>query len=299
MNDRPFRIFLSSTFSELIEERRAVESTIHRIGDMYDGMEHFGSSPNIPLSECLRRVAECDFMVLLLGLSYGSKPDGYEKSFTELEFEEADKLGKAILVYCADERTYGLKRGCDPELAKFRQRLKNSKIHSLFVSPHDLALKVASDLGREARSEIVRLEADARGSRALQHDQVVRAILAGDYDSARELNGDILRRYPRSPRGNYNQACVLTRLAGASQDAGSRAALLSAATVHLEKARDCGFLEFIERYGGSRLRKGKQPHNYILKDPDLSLLFKERPDLQGRLAPNPPPPTYGPVCSFG
>src|SRR5258706_1280664 len=106
MNDKPFRIFVRSTYTDLIEERRAVELTIHRMGDMYDGMEHFGSSPSLALVECLRRVAECDFMVVLLGLRYGSKPDGYEKSFTELEFEEAAKLEKPVLAYYTDEKAY-------------------------------------------------------------------------------------------------------------------------------------------------------------------------------------------------
>ncbi len=277
-NGGSFRIFLSSTQADLVAEREAVELAVHRMGDSFDGMEYFGSSPNAPLPECLRRVAECDFVLPLLGRRYGSKPPDRDKSFTELEFEEAEKREKPILAYYIDEKAYGPKEEWDSEVIAFRSRLRDIKIHSCFTSPEDLATKVAADLGREIRSEVLRLEWDS-GIRATQHSRVIEKMRHKDFQSAKDENRELLVRYPRSPRANYNQACILTRLASSATDQVSQDLLLTSAVDYLERALEYGIVEYIDRYS----HRGKRAHNQILQDPDLGLLLTTRPDLFRRV----------------
>ncbi len=68
----PFRIFLSSTYSDLIEERQAVERVIVALGQHLKGMEHFFAREETPLDTCLAEVAQSQMFVLVVGHRYGT-----------------------------------------------------------------------------------------------------------------------------------------------------------------------------------------------------------------------------------
>ena len=59
MDRTNLKVFLSSTFKDLLLERNAVEAVINRMGLTYVGMEHFGSFASDPLEECLAVACAC------------------------------------------------------------------------------------------------------------------------------------------------------------------------------------------------------------------------------------------------
>ena len=83
------KVFLSSTYEDLISERNAVRQALHRMSIQYSGMEYLGSYSDAPLERCLEKVRSADVVVLIISNRYGFVPDGEEKSITELEYREA------------------------------------------------------------------------------------------------------------------------------------------------------------------------------------------------------------------
>jgi hypothetical protein len=91
-------IFVSSV-GGLKHERQALIRQIADIGDRAIAMEHFGANPTPPLEECFAQLDEADFMVLVLGPSYGCIHDGTGLSYTENEFRYARKRKIPVLAF--------------------------------------------------------------------------------------------------------------------------------------------------------------------------------------------------------
>ncbi len=91
------KVFVSST-SDLIEYRDATEKTLSSLSVDERRYESFPSSPRDPLSECLKQVAHCDALVLILGNRYGSLAES-GRSFTHEEYREAEKRGIPVFAY--------------------------------------------------------------------------------------------------------------------------------------------------------------------------------------------------------
>ena len=101
--DCKVKVFLSSTFNDLIEERGAVEAIIHRMAEQYIGMEHWGSFNAAPLDQSLEMVGKSDVLLLALGDRYGFVPPGQSQSITELEYCAARTAQIPVLPYFRDE----------------------------------------------------------------------------------------------------------------------------------------------------------------------------------------------------
>ena len=98
MKSTKYQVFLSSTYSDLVDER---ESIIKAILEMYHipiGMEMF-SAEDEDQWEIIRRTIEVsDYYVLVLGLRYGSKTsEGI--GFTQKEYEYALEKNIPILAF--------------------------------------------------------------------------------------------------------------------------------------------------------------------------------------------------------
>lgn len=93
------QVFVASRFSEFEELRKELCSTLgkHSLAaiDLNDGLAR--SVP--PLRQCLRRVRQSNYMILLLGDSYGPVAPGRDKSFTYLEYREAMRAGSKTSVF--------------------------------------------------------------------------------------------------------------------------------------------------------------------------------------------------------
>ena len=143
-------VFLSSTWEDLEEHRRIVLHTLAKFKRQVTGMEYFGARSGEPLEVCLSEVRKSGVYIGIIGTRYGSIAKD-EKSFTELEYEEALKHGKNILIYLIDEQTHPVlpkhvDRGENAiRLSKFKERLSNH-ICKPFSSPDNLAGQIGIDL---------------------------------------------------------------------------------------------------------------------------------------------------------
>lgn len=99
----PWRIFVSSTYEDMIPYRDAVSEALTSIEHLPIGMEHFVSTPDRALDVCLTDVRRCQLYIVLVGMRYGSVDEETGKSFTELEYEEALKNKIPVLAFVINE----------------------------------------------------------------------------------------------------------------------------------------------------------------------------------------------------
>ncbi|SFR35247.1 protein of unknown function [Yoonia tamlensis] len=95
---KKYQVFISSTYTDLIAERKAVEETIIRAGDIPVGMEAFPAADDEQFEFIKTVIDDCDYYVLILAGRYGTiAEDGL--SYTEKEFRYAVEKEIPILVF--------------------------------------------------------------------------------------------------------------------------------------------------------------------------------------------------------
>lgn len=101
-DERPV-VFVSSTYLDNAERRGWVLEAIERAGMTPLAMERWTASPLSPRDLCVHRVGEADVFVGILAWRYGWTPEGEDKSITELEYDEAGRLGIPRLMFLIDQ----------------------------------------------------------------------------------------------------------------------------------------------------------------------------------------------------
>ncbi|UUF15891.1 MULTISPECIES: DUF4062 domain-containing protein [Flavobacterium] len=96
MRDKKFQIFVSSTFTDLKEERQAAVEAILSSGHIPAGMELFSAGDESQMSVIKRWIDESDIYLLILGGRYGSIDSSSGKSYTQLEYEYALQIKKPL-----------------------------------------------------------------------------------------------------------------------------------------------------------------------------------------------------------
>lgn len=83
---RKLQIFVSSTYTDLREERQAAVEGILSAGHIPAGMELFSAGDETQLETIRRWISESDIYMLILGGRYGSIEPKTKKSYTQLEY---------------------------------------------------------------------------------------------------------------------------------------------------------------------------------------------------------------------
>ena len=148
-------IYLSSTYSDLKDHRKAVADLLRDCGYSVDAMEQYAARDDRPRKACEEDVAKRDAYVGVFAWRYGYVPDKPEnkKSITELEYLAAERARKPRLVFFVDEDApwdAALKDARDSEggaaVRALRARLTTDRWAAFFRSPEDLANKVITSI---------------------------------------------------------------------------------------------------------------------------------------------------------
>lgn len=137
-------IYVSSTYSDLREHRRALSLAIRRLGHVDVAMEYYVAEDARPLDRCVRDASSCDLYVGVLARRYGYCPPGETRSITELEFRAAraagvDTLGFLLAADAAwpeDRVEHGEAAG---KLAALRTEIGQRFLCGLFSTADELA----------------------------------------------------------------------------------------------------------------------------------------------------------------
>ncbi len=95
--NKKLQVFVSSTYTDLIEERQAAVQAILDAGHIPAGMELFKAGNESQLKTIYKWIDESDVYMLILGGRYGTVEAKSGKSYTQLEYEYA--LSKNIPVF--------------------------------------------------------------------------------------------------------------------------------------------------------------------------------------------------------
>lgn len=148
------RVFLSSTFTDLVDYRRAVQAGIRQLGATDVSMEFFGARDERPAEECIRLVQrESDLFVGIYAHRYGYVPDGYDASISELEYGAACSVPLPRFIYLVDDDALWAPKHVDigaerDRLMTFKAALRKRHICQTFKSQDHLATMVVADVGR-------------------------------------------------------------------------------------------------------------------------------------------------------
>lgn len=169
------KIYISSTYEDLKEHRKAVSEILQKAGHQVVAMETYVASDRRPLERCLGDVASCDIYVGIFAWRYGHIPDKenpHRKSITELEYCEATKLKKPRLIFFAhDDWPVKLTDVDRTSIQSLREKTEKGKLlRSIFTAPEglagDVAVAVTQQLehmrGLEEQTRVVQRESDSR-----------------------------------------------------------------------------------------------------------------------------------------
>ncbi|MES0058359.1 DUF4062 domain-containing protein [Mesorhizobium sp. M0041] len=150
------QVFVSSTFTDLRDERAEVIQAIWELDCIPTGMEAFVASNESQWDVIKRVIDECDYYVLIIGGRYGSVTDE-GISYTEKEYRYAKKSGIPVLAFVhgnPDEIPAG-KTEKDETLRKkleaFRSEVMNDYPVKKWSSATELGGFVSRSLVREIR----------------------------------------------------------------------------------------------------------------------------------------------------
>ncbi len=162
MADKKYQVFISSTYSDLKEERRKILDTLLMADCIPSGMEAFVATDNEQFEVIKKVIDLCDYYVLIIGKRYGSVSPMTGKSYTEMEYDYAKTKDIPILVFAIDTNVVldESKVETDAEklklLESFRSKALNSRLASIWRTPEELTTSLAVSI-MKAKYEIPRV----------------------------------------------------------------------------------------------------------------------------------------------
>src|SRR6185312_945116 len=154
------KVFLSSTFRDLRDEREAVIRELQKRSIATKAMEYFVASPSTTQEVALAALREADVMVLVIGFKAGSLlPDGSGGTYTSAEYEELLAMGKEPLVFLREDKRWPWsrtkswrnsekKKDLRRALDAFKADVGTKWTWDRFTTPDQLALGVIQALAR-------------------------------------------------------------------------------------------------------------------------------------------------------
>lgn len=149
--DKRYQIFISSTFSDLKEERNKVMQTIMGLDCIPAGMELFPAMDEEQFEFIKRIIDDCDYYLLIVGARYGSMDDN-GVSYTEKEYDYAVSKGIPVIAFLHHDISSlpMAKADLDVELRKkleaFRKKVETGRLVQYWKNADDLNAKVAVSL---------------------------------------------------------------------------------------------------------------------------------------------------------
>lgn len=100
---KKLQVFISSTYTDLKEERQAAVEAILTAGHIPAGMELFAAGDESQMNVIKKWIDESDVYMLILGGRYGSIEPKSQKSYIQLEYEYALEKGKPLFAVVITE----------------------------------------------------------------------------------------------------------------------------------------------------------------------------------------------------
>lgn len=149
--EKRYQIFISSTFSDLKDERNKVMQTIMSLDCIPAGMELFPAMDEDQFEFIKRIIDDCDYYILIVGARYGSM-DENGISYTEKEYEYAVSKNIPVMAFLHNDisslpmNKADLDEKLRKKLEKFRKRVEQGRLVKYWNNADELNAKVAISL---------------------------------------------------------------------------------------------------------------------------------------------------------
>ncbi|EMY32459.1 hypothetical protein D477_020068 [Arthrobacter crystallopoietes BAB-32] len=146
--ERRYQVFVSSTFRDLIDERREVIQALLEMDCLPAGMEMFPAASEDQWSLIRRVIDQSDFYVVIVGGRYGSmSAEGI--SYTEMEYDYAVESGKPVLGFVhADPGSIPISKSEMDAAARDLLDAFRAKVQTLHVKMYNNAEDLGSKVSR-------------------------------------------------------------------------------------------------------------------------------------------------------
>ena len=148
--NRSFKsVFLSSTFEDMKEYRKAIIDRIIKRRMVPICMENWGANANKVTSVITDEVKKADIYLGIFGTRYGYVDENTNMSMTEIEYREALASNKPILVYIAKNAKDDITTGDNSQkMLELLTEIEKERIVYYFNSIDQLGEQVFADLER-------------------------------------------------------------------------------------------------------------------------------------------------------
>lgn len=151
---KKYQIFISSTFTDLKEERQGVQDVVLKMNHFPVGMELFSAANEDQWSMIEKIICNTDYYVLIIGYRYGSETEE-GISYTQKEYTYAKEHSIPILAFIKkegipstpDEREDS--RAKQKKLRSFTEEVKNGRTVEWWSSKDELEKQVMNALYKE------------------------------------------------------------------------------------------------------------------------------------------------------
>lgn len=146
--DKRYQVFVSSTYTDLVEERHSIMLTLMKMDCIPAGMEHFPAADEEQWNFIKRIIDYSDYYLLIIGGRYGSLDDD-GLSFTEKEYDYAvsKNIKVVALIHGSPETLTFQNSEQNPELRikleAFRNKVKTKRLVDFWTHANELPGKVA------------------------------------------------------------------------------------------------------------------------------------------------------------
>lgn len=162
------KIFISSTYSDLVEQRKVVSEVISKLGGIPIQFETFSETAKSSWSDMMmNEIEKSDCIILIVGDRYGALDKNSHKSFTQLEFEYAKHKNIPIigLIKKSNDLTSPIittnfdaviDKAVEEELKlkEFKNEVITNRVVSFFESNDDLKIQTTLALQEVLRKEL-------------------------------------------------------------------------------------------------------------------------------------------------
>ncbi|KHS90093.1 hypothetical protein RC86_14010 [Pectobacterium brasiliense] len=155
--DKRYQVFVSSTFTDLEEERKHVIQTLMEMDCIPAGMELFPAIDETQWEFIKKVIDDCDYYLLIIGGRYGSTADD-GLSYTEKEFDYAVSKGiKVIILIHEDPNSLPMnKTELNPDSRKklllFIDKVQKGRLRKTWKSVQELPGLVALSMTKTIKT---------------------------------------------------------------------------------------------------------------------------------------------------
>lgn len=205
---KKYQIFVSSTYEDLIEQRKKIIENILDMGNIPAGMELFNSSDREAFDYIKKIIDDSDYLVLIIGECYGSINENTKVSYTEMEYDYAKENNIPILVFIKESTKTLKKRTKEAKsLLKFIKKAKDNRLVKFWQDETDLITQIIHSINDES---IV----NPRPGWIRKDNNIKQNLTVTDYITNSYRNGTSW--YEKYKSGRIRQGGILTTIAGRS-----------------------------------------------------------------------------------